>query len=236
MSGARGAIAWLASVIVGLGLAAGHVAAAQATSKPTCRSGKTIFRHGSTRAFFLSARNGEHQELLACRKGSGRPFALFDPGPFNAVQAERFRLVGRRLGFVIHSQGFSNGSSTTVGWADLRRRIVRLGLINAGENADPGDPLLPEDHIGYAIAADGSMALIAGSACQVVALLPVHLKADTNGSLLGPPAILFKAANGGLDATSIAVTPTAVSWRATNGASGAITLPEPQNRPPSGAC
>lgn len=185
--------------------------------RPTCRSGRTLFRHGLIRAFkvtfYDAVDHGQHQELLVCLARSRRPIVVYDPGPFNYVHGRGFRLLGTRLGFLVHDQGFDNGSETDVGWIDLRTGAVRFGLVNAGENAGPGDPLLPEDAVAYAFAPDGAAAVIAGSSCQVVALLPVRSKPQHGFYGLGPPAILFAAPTGDLDRGSLVVTLTQVSWR-----------------------
>lgn len=210
------------AIVVGLGcvLVVPAISGARDSYPPTCRSGKTLFHRGKVRAFHVRFYDrevrGDHEQILACR-GSRRPLKLFDPGPFNSVRAERFALTGARLGFVVHAQGMGNGSQTDVGWADLRTRTVRRGTINAGENAGTGDPLLPEDHLRYAIAADGAMALIAGSRCQVVAVLPLR-----SARRLGPPVVMYTARDGGLDASSIALSDSAVSWRTTSGAPSTV--------------
>ncbi len=224
-----------ASLIAGLALVPGSLAAAQRPFQATCRSGRTLFHHGGIRAFSVSffdvADHGEHHEALACLGRSRKPLVIYDPGPFNFVQAGRFRIVGHRLGFVIHDQGFANGSETDVGSVDLPTRGVRLGLLNAGENAGPNDPLLPEDAIAYAFAPDGATAVIAGTACQIVAVLPV-----AGIHRLGPPVVLFTAAHGGLVARSIAINPTAVTWRTATGSPGSAPRSAPATRSPTGGC
>jgi hypothetical protein len=215
-------------VIISLTITTGSAVAAKRPYRPTCRSGSTLFHHGQVRAFRVSfydaADRGQHQEALVCLHRSGKPIVIFDPGPFNSVQAGRFHVVGSRLGFVIHDQGFANGSETDVGWVDLRTGAVALGLLNAGENADGGDPLLPETGIRFAFAADGTTAVIAGTACQVVAILPLAAKPSSGARRLGPPRVLLTAPTGGLDAASIAITPTTVTWRTTTGTPGSVPL------------
>jgi hypothetical protein len=206
----------LVSLLVSLAPTTGAATAAKPPFRPTCRSGTTLFHRRTVRAFRVSFDRGQHQEALVCLRRSGKPVVLFDPGPFNAVQAGRFHILGNRLGFVIHDQGFANGSETDVGWVDLRSGAVAIGLLNAGENADAGDPLLPEAEIGYAFAADGTTALVAGKACQVVAVLPV-----AGARRLGPPVVVFTAPQGGLDASSIAITAATVTWRTLTGTPGA---------------
>lgn len=155
----------------------------------------------------------------------------------DSITAERFQLTGSRVGFVFHVTGFSNGSETDVGWFGTNGGGARFGLINAGENAMPGDPLLPEDNIGFAIAPDGSVALMSGSACQVIALLPTRADKDKFGRLLGPPSVLFTARHGGLDPASIALSPEAVSWRDASGTTGSAPLTTSSPPPgPSGGC
>jgi hypothetical protein len=156
----RSQVVALAGAIVSLTITTGSTAATKRPYRPTCRSGSTLFHHGQVRAFRVSfydaADRGQHQEALVCLHRSGKPVVIFDPGPFNSVQAGRFHVVGSRLGFVIHDQGFANGSETDVGWVDLRSGAVAIGLLNAGENPEATDPLLPEDAIGYAFAANGT--------------------------------------------------------------------------------
>jgi hypothetical protein len=219
----------LACIVSGIGSPGAPAAPGKSVVKTSCGSGRTLFRHGAVRAFLLvfhdSDARGEHQQLLACRGAARRPLTLFDPGPFNVVRAEGFRLVGSRLGFVVHGEGFANGSETDLGYVDFGSRRVRRGLLNAGENAGPGDPLLPEDHIGYAIAPDGAVAAVAGSACQVILLLRVRTRSYGYGYRLGPPVAVFTASDGGIDPASIGVTAREVTWRSAGAAPGSAPRP-----------
>ena len=214
----------LAATLVAVIATVGAPAYAARPFQPTCKSGRTLFRQGDIRAFWVSFNDiqvqGDHQELLACLHRRGRPVVLYDPGPFNYVQGERFHLIHNRLGFVVHDQGFDNGSETDVGWVALHTADVRIGLLNAGENGSASDPQLPEDSIAYAIAPDGGMAVIAGSDCQVVASLKLLAKPIGGFYGLSNPIVLFGAPGGGLNSSSIAIDFTTVWWRTTSGVSG----------------
>jgi hypothetical protein len=89
-------------------------------------------------------------------------------------------------------------------------------LINAGENAEPGDPMVIEGDITFAIAGDGTVAIMSsGEPAQEIDVLPVGARS------LGPPRKLLAAAGGGLDPASIAITDTSVTWRTKTGQPGA---------------
>lgn len=197
---------------------------------PSCHSGRTLFENGGVRAFhvsFTDAHGDPWQKLLACRRGSSVPVTLFDPGPYNAVRAGNFELIGSRLGFVVRDEGYANGSETDLGWFDDRSGAVRRGVINAGVNGGPHDPELPDDSLGYTIAQDGAIAFIAGAitGCQVVGVLPVRRKAYEYGYRLGPPIALYTASSGGLLKDSITITATTVSWHSQAGTIGTAPLP-----------
>jgi hypothetical protein len=212
----------LAFAILGFQAVGTSVAAVNAATAPTCQSGHTLFERSAVRVFFFSSYDaidkGIHQRILACLAHSKKPFALYDEGPFNGVGAYDFHILGNRLGFVADDQGISNGSETDIGWVDLRSGDVRYGALNAGENADKKDPLLPLGSIGYAIDPHGTVAVITGHACQVVAVLPVRAKPFEYGYRLGPPLVRFTAPKGGLDPSSVAITATTVTWRSVGGA------------------
>ncbi|MGA2469641.1 MAG: hypothetical protein ABSG64_03005 [Solirubrobacteraceae bacterium] len=232
----------LAASLLGLALASASIASPSQQFQPTCRAGRTLFRDGPVRAFHVSfydrADKGDHQEILACIPGPGKPVVLYDPGPFNYVQASDFHIIGHRLGFVAYDQGFANGSEVDVGWLDLWTRDVRFGLLNAGVNAGPHDPLLPDNPIDYAIAADGTTAVLAGRACQVVAILRVRRKLLEHFYGLGPPLVIFTAANGGLKPTSIQINAETVTWQTVTGTPGSAPLSAnpPEAPSPTGGC
>jgi hypothetical protein len=198
---------------------------------PTCRSGRTLFHTPAVRAFHVSFYEndvkGQHQEILACVPRWHKPFVLDDPGPFNAVQADDFHIIGDRLGFVTYDEGFANGSETDIGWFNLVTGHVRFGLLNAGVNADKHDPLLPDDPVAYTIAPDGTTAVITGHPCQVVAVLPVRTNVPKFGYGLGPVSVLFTAPTGGLAPASLEITPTDVTWQTLTGTPGSAPLSGP---------
>src|ERR1035437_18199 len=122
-----------------------------ASTKPhlTCKSGKTLFHKGSIRAFVVTRTfvdtsgqgpNSPYETFYVCRPGARNAKTIFVCDPFVNVTAYGFRLFGNRLGFVIHSEGFDNGSDTQVGWLDTRIGQLRIADINTGENSNPGDP------------------------------------------------------------------------------------------------
>src|SRR5438445_5616294 len=121
---------------VALALAAGSAGITGAASahgvRVSCRSGRTLFRSHGVRAFLITSYFAErgyrspYQTFYVCRPHSPRPRAIFDGDPFTRAEASGFRVFGVRLGFVIHSEGFSNGSATWVGWLDLRIGRLRV--------------------------------------------------------------------------------------------------------------
>lgn len=215
----------------GLALAATAAAAAPPATarhvfRPTCRSGSTLFRHGAVRVFAVYFREADqtgHEAVLMCRQPQGRPVALDDPGPAIHAQASAFRIIGNRLAFETRDEGFSNGVETDVGWIDLRRGGPRTGVISVGEGAGPADPQWPESPVGYAIAQDGTMAVLLGdrAGCQVVGLLPNNARSRA-GFLLAPTILLYSAPVGGLRTNSLTINRTTVSWRTVKGAAGSV--------------
>ncbi len=213
----------IAVTVTTLGLA--NSTQTSASPPLTCRSGKTLFHRGPIRAFLVARTyvdssdptlRSPYQTFYVCRLGARRPRAIFLGDPFTRATAYGFRLFGDRLGFVIHSEGFSNGSDTWVGWLDLRIGRLRTGLINAGENAAPGDPTVIDNLVTFAIAGDGTVAIMGNDDAtphhqQEVDLLPAKTMA------LGPPQQLFTTSQGGLDPRSIGITGTTVTWATTTG-------------------
>jgi hypothetical protein len=216
----------LALAILGSQPLGTSVASVKAAIPPTCQSGRTLFARSAVRVFFFSSYDaidkGIHQRILICLGHAIKPSVLYDNGPFNGVGAYDFHILGSRLGFVADDEGISNGSETDIGWVDLRTGDVRKGALNAGVDADRKDPLLPLGSIGYAIDPEGTVAVITGHACQVVAVLPVRAKPFEYAYRLGPPLVRFTAPKGGLDPSSVAISATTISWQTVGGAPGSV--------------
>jgi hypothetical protein len=214
-------------VLATLILSADAWASTERSSKPTCRSGKTLFHKSGVRAFVVvrmfvdrdhPRERSPYKTFYVCGRRSHKPRVIEEGDPFTRTVAYGFRLFGLRLGFVTHSEGFSNGSDTRVGWLDLRIGQLRTGLINAGENAEPGDPTVLDGYVTYAIASDGTVAIMGSEEEHPVAHSEqeVDLLALESRSL-GPPRQLFATSNGGLVPGSIGITETSVTWTTTTG-------------------
>jgi hypothetical protein len=196
--------------------AAASTASAEGSLEPTCQAGQTLFASGPVRAFEVTDRN-ENQEAFVCVSSSAKPIVIDDPGPAIEVDVSDFHIRGARLGIEIDDMGLGAGGGTdlVLGWIDLQTGEVALDALNAG--GDSSRTLLPASLISYAFAPDGTMAVIAGTNCEVVAVLPLRAKPFADVYRLGPPRIVFTAPRGRLVHWSIAITATTVRWRTLNG-------------------
>jgi hypothetical protein len=194
--------------------AAGSTGAVGAPSASSCRSGQTLFASGAVRAFKFTDRN-ENQEIFACVPSSAEPVVIDNPGPAIEVEADDFHVRGARLGFELYEYGEGAVLTTDValGWVDLQTGEVALDYLNSGTH----DRVPEYNLISYAFAPDGTMAVIAGAKCEVVAVLPLLAKPFGDVLRLGPPQIIFTAHNGELVHWSIAITATTVTWGTVNG-------------------
>jgi hypothetical protein len=193
------------------------VGSADAASRTTldCRSGTTVFHEGSVRAFYLKHHLRSQPSLTwrsyyACRPGSRKPRLLYESSPATFTHVYGFRIFGMRLGFVVTSEGYAGGGEAIVGWFDLRIGQLRTGLINVNEEqyTPPTAPHVPIGEVRYAIAPDGTVAVLGEDEPeQEIALLKVG-----KSSLLAPVR-LFYTATGSVDPTSLAISETAVTWR-----------------------
>jgi hypothetical protein len=199
--------------------AAGSTAAIGAPSAPTCRTGRTLFASGPVRAFEVPDSNG-NQEAFVCASPSAAPVVIDNPGPAIEVDVGDFHIRGARLGFEIDDLGLGAGGgfNLALGWIDLQTSEVALDPLNA--SGDSNGFLLPDYLISYAFAPNGTMAVIAGTKCEVVAVLPLRAKPFSDVYRLGPPRIVFTAHHGELIHWSIAITATTVTWRTINGTKG----------------
>jgi len=196
--------------------AAAATASAEGSPQPTCQAGQTLFASGTVRAFEVTNRN-ETQEAFVCASSSAKPIVVDNPGPAIEVNVSDFHIRGARLGFEIDDMGLGagGGNDLVLGWIDLQTGEIALDPLNAG--GDPYRTLLPAYVISYAFAPDGTMAVIAGTNCEVVAVLPLRAKPFADVYRLGPPRILFSAHRGRLVHWSIAITANTVTWRTVNG-------------------
>lgn len=222
----------IAPLAVSLLLAAPALAQAGAarTRPPTCRSGRTLFRAaGPIRAFVLVSEFDAGRPdaspvdtFYVCRPDSRTPRVISRGEPYARESAGDFKLLGERLGFVIFSAGVQSGSQAELGWIDLRIGRVRSAVINASEGLiseaeeEPGLPKVPDGHLRYAIAEDGTVALAGEGGFPFeweVCELPVGVHA------LGRPRALYTAPRGGegVELDSIAITPTSITWTTQKG-------------------
>lgn len=229
----------LITTFVALGSPAGAQASPRGPGKPNCRSGRTVFRHDGIRAFVVvrfetprSQEGSAYKTFYVCRPGSRTPRVFYRGSPFTRETMGGFRLFGQRLGFVDYSAGIQSGSDVEVGWVDLRIGRVRTAAINASEGLTdaeeaPGLPNVPVDRVKFAIASDGTVAVV-GEGIEPreweVCLLGVEPHS------LGKPRQLFRARAGqdGVNPDSIAIDAASVKWRTKNGVPASATPVAPK--------
>ncbi len=215
--------------------AVGSTAATGAPSATTCRSGRTLFASGAVRAFEVTDTD-ENEEAFVCVSPSAEPVVIDDPGPAIEVDVGDFHIRGARLGFEIDDLGLGAGGGFNLAlrWIDLQTSEVALDSLDAtgGSNGF----LLPDYLISYAFAPNGTMAVIAGTKCEVVAVLLLRPKPFSDAYRLGPPRIVFTAHHGGLIHWSIAITATTVTWRTINGTKGSARWIGATTTSPAGGC
>ena len=189
-----------------------------------------MFREDGVRAFVVVRQfeggrgqsSSSYKTFYICSPALRAPRRFEQGAPFTRETLSGFKIFGDRLGFVAHSEGVQSGAETEVGWVDFRIGRVRSGRINASEGLqneseeEPGLPRVPAGNVHYAIAGDGTVAVLGEGGDPTeweVCLLPVKLHS------LGPPRPLFIAKPGqeGLDPHSLAITDTSVTWRMKNG-------------------
>jgi hypothetical protein len=197
------------------------VGTADAASRTTvtCRSGKTVFRQGSVRAFYVGHRLRSQPSLTwrsyyACRPGSRKPRLLYESSPATLTHVYGFRIFGVRLGFVVTSEGYAGGGEALVGWLDLSIGQLRVGLINLDEEqyTPPTAPDVPIGEVHFAIAPNGTVAVLGENAPeQEIALLKV------GASKLTAPVRVFYTTAGVVAPSSLAISETAVTWRTRSG-------------------
>jgi hypothetical protein len=209
------ALIGLLTVVVG-GVPA---ALARADSRATCRSGQTLFHKRGIRAFSLERvdrsdpRNPlPHQVIYACLRGEHRPQVLYDGAVGTFTSANSFALSGNRLGFLARQEG-GVAEDSSFGWVNIVTRVVKLGQFNVASPANsPSDPVAPDAEVNFAIAPDGTVAVIGSDGLDQEVLLMRALPRS-----LGKPRELGSSATGDIKLDSIAITPTTVNWTTTAG-------------------
>lgn len=213
--------------LIAVGISASLWPAAGAGASSRCLIGKTLFKAGSVRVFDVT-RTYRHsgfdpspyEVIYAC--AAGRRWRIDQSDPYTDYRFYGIRRISSRLGFITHLEGHAGGSSTSVGWTDIKIHRTRIGLINAGEDHEPGDPMVPDDRVTYAIAADGVMAVLGGrpTSSQQVALL------ERRGRrFFKRTRVLFNSKSGGFVHGSLAISADEVSWDASDGRRFSIARP-----------
>ncbi len=202
-------------------------AAAGKAPRLTCHSGKTLHQQGALRVFNVTkyfhdkgVPPAAYHLVYACAKS--RPWLIDESSPYNFYAMNDFALFGRRLGFITRNTGFSSGSDTAVGWTDVKTHEVRIADVLANDDVDPPDPSFPDQALNFAIATDGTIAVLGGPTNddQEVGVLSPKGK-----SSLTKPKVLFDSAMGGLDNKSLTIDDQAVHWKTKAGV--AMSAPRP---------
>ncbi|HTR73374.1 MAG TPA: hypothetical protein VMG80_07235 [Solirubrobacteraceae bacterium] len=212
---ARSALIGVLWVAVG----SGPAAFARADWPATCWSGQTLFRQRGIRAFSLERvdrsdpRNPlPHQVIYACLPGERRPQVLYDGDVGAFTSANSFAVSGNRLGFLARQEGGVAEDSSFV-WVNIRTRVLKSGQFNvASPENSPSDPVAPDAEVHFAIAPDGTAALIGSDGQEQEVLLMRVLPRS-----LGKPRELGSSSTGDIKPDSIAITRTTVSWSTTAG-------------------
>ncbi|HWX44007.1 MAG TPA: nuclear transport factor 2 family protein, partial [Solirubrobacteraceae bacterium] len=162
--------------------------------------------------------------IYACLRGEHRPQVLYDGAVGTFKSANSFALSGSRLGFLARQEGGVAEDSSFV-WVDIRTRVVKLGQFNvASPENSPSDPVAPDAEVHFAIAPDGTVAVIGSDGLAQEVLLMRALSRS-----LGKPRELGSSSTGDIKLDSIAITPTTVNWTTTAGReahNAALTCPE----------
>jgi hypothetical protein len=184
-----------------------------------CSAGKTVFRAPGVRAFFLLHRLPSQPSLTwrtyyACGPGRARGRLFYEASPATYTRVYGLRMTGERLGFVASSEGYAGGAETLVGWLQVRSGQLRTAAVNVDEEEyTPADaPQVPVETVHYAIAPDGSVAVLGEAPPQQqVAVLTLGPRS------LSPPLVLFSSSSDAIRPGAVAIDETAVAWRLRGG-------------------
>jgi hypothetical protein len=207
-------------------LATGALAAPgrAAASSVSCRAGRTVFHRDGIRAFVINRKfeagtqdSSNIRTFYVCSSALRRPRIFDQSAPFTFEGLYDYKLFGERLGFIYSSSGIQNGTAEGIGWVNLRTgRAKESGIcesedLTEGNEETPGLPHVPCDHVNYAIAADGTVAVL-GEGGEPTEWEVAEL-ADKPRSLGSPRRLTHVTAPAeGLDIRSLKITATDVTW------------------------
>ncbi len=170
------------SVLAGMALVlllspAGAVASNGTVS---CASGRTILREHGVRivlvvrpTHFSHGQNSTFKTFYVCPRGARRGHKFREGSPFTREHVTDFRVFGARIGFVANIEGVQSGAGEEVGWVEVNTARSESGPIAETEGIPreqelqeekegvPPVPHVPDEHVNYVIAGDGTVAVAA---------------------------------------------------------------------------
>jgi hypothetical protein len=222
-----GALSLLGALTIAASAGAGAVQAA-----PSCSAGRTVFHHGAIRAFEITSKFGrvpqegsKVKSFYVCSGALRRPHEFDQSAPFTFEDLYDYKLFGERLGFISSSSGVQSGSAEGVGWINLRTGRAKQGPIYESEGLDeeeeetPGLPRVPSDRVNYAIATDGTVAVL-GEGLEPAEWEVAELAVKPHA--LAAPRTLLRVEKPaeGLALPSLAISATSVTWTTKGGLPG----------------
>ncbi len=147
----------------------------------SCASGRTIFREHGVRivlvvrqTHFNHGENSAFKTFYVCPRGARRGRKFREGSPFTREHVRDFRVFGARIGFVANIEGVQSGAGEEVGWVEVNTARSKSGPIAETQDISreqelqeekegvPPIPHVPDGHVNYVIAGDGTVA-VAGS-------------------------------------------------------------------------
>jgi hypothetical protein len=191
-----------------------------------------VFHHGAIRAFVITSNVGHSVQegskvktFYVCSRTLRRPRVFDQSAPFTFEGLYEYKLFGERLGFIWASSGVQSGSGEGVGWVNLRTGRAKQGAINESEGLseeeeeEPGLPRVPVDDVNYAIATDGTVAVL-GEGIEPAEWEVAELAVKPHALGLPRRLLRIKAPAEGLAVASLAITATSVTWTTKSGLPG----------------
>jgi hypothetical protein len=156
-------------------------AAVAGNATVSCASGRTIFREHGVRivlvvrqTHFSHGANSSFKTFYVCPRGARRGRKFREGSPFTREHLTDFRAFGARIGFLANVEGVQSGAGEEVGWVEVNTARSKSGSIAETQDIPreqelqeekegaPPIPHVPDKHVNYVIAGDGTVA-VAGS-------------------------------------------------------------------------